>query len=159
MLCERYMCSCSRIKFQEDICYEGSELSSCFFFLPTPTHLEIIKSSILITHNQSLDCKRKWHPTPVLLPGKSHGWRSLVGCRLWGRTESDTTEAIQQQQHLRRENVQLFVTLWTVPTRVLCPWNFPGMNTGLGCHFLLQGIFLTQRLNLGLLHCSQILYR
>ena len=31
-------------------------------------------------------------PTPVLLPGKSHGWRSLVGCRLWGRTESDTTE-------------------------------------------------------------------
>ena len=31
--------------------------------------------------------------TPVLLPGKSHGWRSLVGCRLWGCTESDTTEA------------------------------------------------------------------
>ena len=37
--------------------------------------------------------RRQWHPTPVLLPGKSHGWRSLVGCRLWGRTESDTTEA------------------------------------------------------------------
>ena len=32
------------------------------------------------------------HPTPVLLPGKSHGQRSPVGCRLWGRTESDTTE-------------------------------------------------------------------
>ena len=31
-------------------------------------------------------------PTPVLLPGKSHGWRSLVGCHLWGRTESDMTE-------------------------------------------------------------------
>ena len=31
------------------------------------------------------------HPTPVLLPGKSHGWRSLVGCRPWGRGESDTT--------------------------------------------------------------------
>ena len=28
----------------------------------------------------------KWHPTPVLLPRKSHGWRSLVGCRLWSRT-------------------------------------------------------------------------
>ena len=37
--------------------------------------------------------RRKWHPTPVLLPGKSHGWRSLVGCRLWGHTEPDTTEA------------------------------------------------------------------
>ena len=29
--------------------------------------------------------RRQWHPTPVLLPGKSHGWRSLVGCSLWGR--------------------------------------------------------------------------
>ena len=35
--------------------------------------------------------KRQWQPTPVLLPGKSHGWRSMVGCCLWGRTESDTT--------------------------------------------------------------------
>ena len=34
---------------------------------------------------------RRWHPTPVLLPGKSHGWRSLVGCSPWGREESDTT--------------------------------------------------------------------
>ena len=37
--------------------------------------------------------RRQRHPTPVLLSGKSHGWRSLVGCRLWGHTESDTTEA------------------------------------------------------------------
>ena len=34
----------------------------------------------------------EWHPTPVLLPGKSHGRRSLVGCSPWGREESDTTE-------------------------------------------------------------------
>ena len=33
-------------------------------------------------------------PTPVLLPGKSHGWRSLVGCGPWGREESDTTEGL-----------------------------------------------------------------
>ena len=37
--------------------------------------------------------RRKWQPTPVFLPGESQGWRSLVGCRLWGRTESDTTAA------------------------------------------------------------------
>ena len=37
--------------------------------------------------------RRKWQPTPVSLPGESHGRQSLVGCRLWGRTESDTTEA------------------------------------------------------------------
>ena len=42
--------------------------------------------------------RRQWHPTPILLPGKSHGRRSLVGCSPWGRTESDTTEVTQQQQ-------------------------------------------------------------
>ena len=37
---------------------------------------------------------RQWHPTPVLLPGKSHGWRSLVGRSPWGDEESDTTERL-----------------------------------------------------------------
>ena len=36
--------------------------------------------------------RRKWQATPVFLPGESQGQGSLVGCRLWGRTESDTTE-------------------------------------------------------------------
>ena len=36
--------------------------------------------------------RRKWQPTPMCLPGESQGWRSLVGCCLWGHTESDTTE-------------------------------------------------------------------
>ena len=38
--------------------------------------------------------RRQWHPTPVLFPGISHGRRSLVGCRPWGREESDTTERL-----------------------------------------------------------------
>ena len=38
--------------------------------------------------------RRQWHPTPVLLPGKSHGWRSLVGCSPWGHKESDMTERL-----------------------------------------------------------------
>ena len=42
--------------------------------------------------------RRKWQPTPVFLPGESQGRGSLVGCRLWGHTESDMTEATQQQQ-------------------------------------------------------------
>ena len=46
--------------------------------------------------------RRKWQPTPVLLPGESQGRGSLVGCRLWGRTESDTTESMQQQQQQLR---------------------------------------------------------
>ena len=44
------------------------------------------------------------------------------------------------------------------PARLLCPWDFPGKNTGVGCHFLLQRIFPTQGSNPGLLHCRQILY-
>ena len=43
--------------------------------------------------------RRKWQPTPVFLPGESQGRGSLVGCRLWGLTESDMTEATWQQQH------------------------------------------------------------
>ena len=42
--------------------------------------------------------RRKWQPTPVFLPGESQGWGSLVGCCLWGPTESDTTEVTEQQQ-------------------------------------------------------------
>ena len=38
--------------------------------------------------------RRQWHPTPVLLPGRSHGWMSLVGCGPWGRKELDTTERL-----------------------------------------------------------------
>ena len=56
--------------------------------------------------------------------------------------------------------VQLCLTLcnpmdW--PARLLSPWNSPSKNTGVGSHFFLQGTFLTQRLNPGLLHCRQIL--
>ena len=53
--------------------------------------------------------RRKWQPTPVFLPGESQGRGSLVGCRLWGRTESDTTEATQQQQ--QQQAVTYFYTM------------------------------------------------
>ena len=46
-----------------------------------------------------------------------------------------------------------------IPARLLCSWDSPGKNTGMGCHFLLQGIFLTQELNLGLLYCRQMIYQ
>ena len=51
-----------------------------------------VKSFLL---NQLIsDRRRRWHPTPVLLPGRSHGWRSLVGCSPWGHEESDTTKRL-----------------------------------------------------------------
>ena len=44
------------------------------------------------TFTSFMHWRRKWQPTPVFLPGESQGQRSLVGCRLWGHIESDTTE-------------------------------------------------------------------
>ena len=50
--------------------------------------------SLIIGLYQEFAWRRQWHPTPVLLPGKSHGWRSLVGYSPWGLEESDTTERL-----------------------------------------------------------------
>ena len=47
-----------------------------------------------LQHARPLCRRRRWHPTPVLLPGKSHGRRSPVGCSPWGRSESDRTERL-----------------------------------------------------------------
>ena len=51
--------------------------------------------------------RRKWQLTPVFLPGASQGRRSLVGCRLWGRTESDTPEATYQQQQQQQQGFRI----------------------------------------------------
>ena len=59
----------------------------------------------------------QWQPTPVFLPGESQGWGSLAGCRLWGCTESDTTEATWQQQ-------QAAYTKQSYPLLILIVVNF-----------------------------------
>ena len=56
---------------------------------------------------------------------------------------------LMQCEYIHPHLVRFLSTPWT--EFILCPWNFPGKNTGVGCHFLLQGIFLSQRLNLYLL--------
>ena len=56
-------------------------------------------------------------------------------------------------------SIWLFVTHELYPARLLCSWDSLGKNTGMGCHFLLQEIFLTQGSNPGLLHCRQIPYQ
>ena len=48
---------------------------------------------------RKISCRRKWQPTPVFLPGKSHGWRSLVGYSPWGRKEAHTTERLHSLTH------------------------------------------------------------
>ena len=57
---------------------------------------------------------RKWQPTPVFLPGESQGRGSLVGYRLWGRTESDMTEANQHQQQQKFINYPSFIFFFSL---------------------------------------------
>ena len=54
----------------------------------------MLLSSFIYIYIHTFSQRRQWHPTPVLLPGKSHGQRSLVGCSPWGREESDMTERL-----------------------------------------------------------------
>ena len=56
------------------------------------------------------------------------------------------------------KSCQTFATLLAVAPQTPCPWDFSGKKTGVGCHFFLQGIFLTQGSNLRLLNCQVILY-
>ena len=150
--------------------------------------------------------RRQWHPTPIPLPGKSHGRRNLVGCSPWGREESDTTERLHFHFSLScigegngnplqcsclenpRDGGAWWAAIYGVaqsrtrlkwlsssscccwvakscltllqphglqPTRLLHPWDFPGKNTGVGCHFLLQVIFKAQESNPGLLYWQE----
>ena len=73
--------------------------------------------------------RRKKQPTPVFLPGESQGWQSLVGCCLWGRTESDTTEETQQQQQQRRGKMT------TSQPHKLKPYSVPRSPRPLGLPF------------------------
>ena len=74
--------------------------------------------------------RRKWHPTPVLLPGEFHGWRSLVGYSPWSCKELDTTERLHLHFQLSRSNILRFSTSWA-PL---------GLNTGMaGTWWLLDG--------------------
>ena len=59
--------------------------------------------------------RRQWQPTPVLLPGKSHGWRSLVGCSPWGHKESDTTEQLHFHALEKAMATHSSVLAWRMP--------------------------------------------
>ena len=110
--------------------------------------------------------KNLWNSPEVkenhFLPKKK--WKIFHGeCPRW---------FLKNKQNLNRQNSVLYYAMLShsvvssssrlhgvYPTRLLCPWDFPGKNTGVGFHFLLLWIFLTGELNGGLLHCRWILYQ
>ena len=89
-------CSCQYLEEANPKSYVISECHSIqlntFPNLTTSPITSQISTQLSIT--QSPLWRRQWHPTPVLLPGESHGWKSLVGCSPWDRWESDTTECL-----------------------------------------------------------------
>ena len=93
-----FLLTCGLFKLYQDFTHNG--FSSVYNKMLSPgTSIEIIliNNTYCLPFEDLLFSKqcwrRQWPPTPVLLPGESHGWRSLVGCSPWGRTESETTEA------------------------------------------------------------------
>ena len=79
-----------------------------------------------------LSRRRQRHPTPVLLPGKSHGWRSPVGCSPWGHSESDRTERLHFHFHLDALKKEMAthssILAWRIPgTRE--PGGLPSMGS------------------------------
>ena len=70
----------------------------------------------------SIQWRRQWQPTPVLLPGKSHGRRSLVGCSPWGHSVSDTTERLPFTFHFHALEKEI-ATHSSIPS-----WRIPGMG-------------------------------
>ena len=61
------------------------------------------------------ECVKKCHPTPVLLPGKSHGWRSLIVYSPWGRSELDTTERLHFHALGKEMAAHFRVLAWRIP--------------------------------------------
>ena len=93
-------------------------------------------------------------PWPEIEPGPL----ALGGQNLSRRSTRGVSSAVLFFKRVNSEVKSLsHVRLFATPTRLLCPWDFPGKSTGVGCHSLLQGIFPTQGWNPGLLHCRQTL--
>ena len=107
------------------------------------TWIGFIVTSVLSICCASIASIQMKTPRPSLSPG--------TGPMVMILTLRDVASATQLCSVFMLSRVQLFATSWTVACQALCPWNFPWKNTGVGCHFLLQGIFPTQGLNLHLL--------
>ena len=67
----------------------------------------LVFSWMLYSYQLATNQRKKWQPTPVFLSGESQGQGSLVGCHLWGHSQSDMTEATQQQQQLSSQVLSL----------------------------------------------------
>ena len=140
-------------------------LDSCLGKTPPPSSVSLLTNFIsLQTWNRA--SASSWtlaedHPYSRLYSRPPH--RQVIWLFIFSRPEREPNILkLQSTQIVLSESESEVVSnsLWPCglyPTRLLRPWDSPGKNTGVGCHFLLQGIFPTQGSNPGLPHCRQTL--
>ena len=103
----------NRYLLKEDILMANKHMKRC-------SKLYVSDLQIKIVRYRHTPWRRKWQPTPVLLLGKSHGWRNLVGYSPWGCKESDVTESLHFQfsltvhllDYLKAWSHQMLVKMW-----------------------------------------------
>ena len=109
----------------------------CYFFhniwynLPgKPYKLGVFFVRMIFATNSTPLWRRQWHPTPVLLPGKSHGRRNLVGCSPWSRWELDTTQWLHFHFHALEKEMATYssVLAWRIPGMAE-PGGLPSMGS------------------------------
>ena len=71
--------------------------------------------SVVLSHPVCLSLRRQWHPTPILLPGESHRWRSLVGCSPWCYEELDMIELLHFHALEKEMATHSSVLAWRIP--------------------------------------------
>ena len=124
------------------VCHEVMRLDAIFLNIASwPNDLSFLNAEFQASFPSWLPLNGRWMEQWALWALAIKTWRIQAAC---------VSHSVMPDS-LRPHGLQ--------PTRLLCPWDFPGKDTGVGCHFLLQGIFPTQGLNPGLLHHRQILYR
>ena len=149
-----FLCS---IKLSKYIRYEGR--TKTFQMCEDSEILSIIVLSLKVAAAKLLQsCLTLCDPMDCSSPGFSiHG---ILQARTLERVAISFSNAWKWKVKVKSlSHVRLFATHGLKPTRLLHPWNFLGKSTGVGCHFLLQGIFPTQGSNPGLPHSRQIPYQ
>ena len=126
-----------------------------------PSHLELCTCTYkYYKYSLGLQKLSSW-PPPIEIPDPLAS--TTTNQPLWFKKKTSVHLQIKEEnKEHESQSVNCSVvsdSLWPrglQSTRIFCPWNSPGKNIGGDCHFLLQGIFLTQGSNAGLLHCRRI---
>ena len=128
------------------------QIFSQAFSLSPPSRTPVLQMLVHLLLSQRSPRRRQWQPTPVFLPGESLGWGSLVGCRLWGRTESTRLKRLSSSSRGLLDCPHFFFILYSVPQQWFPSVSLPAHLLVLLSHLFYS--FLLVSFSLQLLYCS-----